>query len=77
MSTTNPPKVPRAQVRLAEDNHEKLRQQAFYQKTTITKLVNDLLRYSIPLAEAGIFNRPINDILRALDTLAKEGTPNE
>lgn len=66
-------------VRLDDDLHAQLRTQAFYGKTSITRLANDLLRNAIQFAEAGAFDRPINinDLKRALDTIAKEKKTRE
>lgn len=53
-------------TRLDEDLYETLREQAHRANTDITAIVNGLLRYALPLAEAGVFNVDQATILEAL-----------
>lgn len=61
-------------VRLDAAIHEQLRVQAFAQRSSITRVANDLLRVAIPMAEAGLFNRPLHELQAALERLAQEET---
>lgn len=56
-------------IRLDADNYEHFRDQAHRTKNPggATAIVNGLLRYAVPLAEAGVFNLPHEIILEALE----------
>lgn len=59
-------------TRLDQDIYDTLREQAHRSNEPMTLIVNRLLRYALPLAEAGVFNLPHETILAALDLYGEQ-----
>lgn len=58
-------------TRIDEDLYRHFRDQAHATGSNSTQLINDLLRYALPLAEAGVFNLPHEIIFAALEEHTK------
>lgn len=58
-------------TRLDDDNYEAFREQAHRSGRNSTELVNAMLRYARPLADAGVFNLPHDMILAAIEQHAE------
>jgi hypothetical protein len=59
-------------TRIDADLFEQFRKQGHNSKEPVTIIVNRLLRYALPLAEAGVFNLPHDVIFTALERYGEQ-----